>query len=51
MVHIIDGQAAITIEGKPHTVKKGEFIIMPAGKVHALRAVRKFKMALIMIRG
>lgn len=51
MVMILDGQAQITIEGKPHTVKKGQFIIMPAGKVHALRAVRKFKMALIMVRG
>ena len=51
MVYIVDGQAAITIDGKLHTVKKGEFIIMPAHKTHALRAVRKFKMALIMIRG
>jgi len=51
MVMILDGAALITIEGKPFTVKKGEFIIMPAGKVHALRAVKKFKMALVMVRG
>ena len=50
MVEILDGEAAVTISGKPQTVKAGEFIIMPAGKPHALHAVKKFKMALIMIR-
>ena len=50
MVEILDGEAEITISGKPHTVKAGEFIIMPADKPHALKAVKKFKMALIMIR-
>jgi quercetin dioxygenase-like cupin family protein len=50
MVEILDGEAEITISGKPHSVKAGEFIIMPAGKPHSLRAVKKFKMALVMIR-
>jgi len=50
MVEVLDGEAEITISGKPHGVKVGEFIIMPANKPHALRAVKKFKMALIMIR-
>lgn len=50
MVEILDGEAEITIAGRPNKVKAGEFIIMPANKSHALRAVKKFKMALIMIR-
>ena len=49
-VCIIDGKAQITIDGKPHTVKNGEIIIMPANKPHALKAAEKFKMLLIMIR-
>jgi len=47
---MLDGQAEISISGKPHAVKAGELIIMPARKPHALRAVKKFKMALIMVR-
>ncbi|HAH31407.1 MAG TPA: cupin domain-containing protein [Elusimicrobia bacterium] len=50
MVEVLDGEAEITIAGKPNKVKAGEFIIMPAGKPHALKAIKKFKMALIMIR-
>ncbi len=50
MVYIIDGQAQITISGIDSSVKKGEMIIMPANKPHALRAVEKFKMMLVMIK-
>jgi quercetin dioxygenase-like cupin family protein len=50
LVYIVDGQAEITISGKPHTVKAGEMLIMPANEPHALRAVHPFKMLLIMIR-
>ena len=50
LVHILDGESLITVEGTPHTVKSGEMIIMPANKPHALQAVQKFKMMLIMIK-
>lgn len=50
MVEILDGEAEITIAGKPNKVQAGEFMIMPAGEPHALKAVKKFKMALVMIR-
>lgn len=50
LVYIADGRAEIKISGKPSIVKKGEMIIMPANKPHALNAVQKFKMLLIMIR-
>ena len=50
LVYIFDGQAQIFIEKKPHQVKTGELIIMPANKPHAVKAVSRFKMMLVMIR-
>lgn len=50
LVYIVDGSAVITISGKPNTVKKGQIIVMPAGKPHSLKAVERFKMLLVMIR-
>ena len=50
LVYILDGEAEITISGKPILVKKGEMIIMPANEPHALKAVEKYKMMLVMIR-
>ncbi|MCX6645964.1 MAG: cupin domain-containing protein [bacterium] len=51
LVQILDGVAEISISGISHTVKSGEFIVMPANEPHALKAVEKFKMMLVMIRG
>ncbi len=50
LVYIVDGVAEIIISGKSHTAKKGEMIIMPANKPHALKAIKKFKMLLVMIK-
>ena len=50
LVCILDGEAKIFIAGKPHIVKEGQTIIMPANRPHALKAIKKFKMLLIMIR-
>jgi quercetin dioxygenase-like cupin family protein len=50
LVHVLDGEAEIAISGKAHRVKSGEMILMPAGEPHALKAVRRFKMMLTMIR-
>lgn len=50
LVYLLDGEAEIAISGKPHRLKEGEMIIMPANQPHALRAVKKFKMTLTMIR-
>ena len=49
LVYILDGEAKITISGNPVQVKAGELIIMPANEPHALQAVQKFKMLLVMI--
>ena len=50
LVHVIDGQAEITIGGEPHLVNQGEMILMPANVPHALKAIGPFKMLLVMIR-
>jgi quercetin dioxygenase-like cupin family protein len=50
LVYILDGEAEVTISGKRLSVKEGEMVIMPANETHALKAVRRFKMALIMVR-
>jgi len=50
MVQIIDGEAEVTISGTTHYLKEGKMIIMPANKPHALRAIKKFKMLLTMIK-
>ena len=47
---IVDGKADVIIDGKSHLLSAGETIIMPANISHALRAVEKFKMVLIMIK-
>jgi quercetin dioxygenase-like cupin family protein len=50
LVYLIDGEAEIVISGKTLHVKAGEMVIMPANEPHALKAVKKFKMMLVMIR-
>ena len=51
LVHIIDGEALITIAGEPITLKAGEVTIMPADQPHTVKALSRFKMMLVMIRG
>lgn len=51
VVYILDGQAEIAIGGQPQNVVAGEMVIMPANVAHALHAVKRFKMLLVMIRG
>ena len=50
LVSLLDGEADITISGKTLQLKEGEMIIMPANKPHALKAMKRFKMMLVMIR-
>jgi quercetin dioxygenase-like cupin family protein len=46
----LDGTADISIAGQGHPVGAGEMIIMPAGVPHALKAVSRFKMLLVMVK-
>jgi quercetin dioxygenase-like cupin family protein len=51
LVFVIDGEASVTISGRSMPLRTGEAIIMPANKPHALKAVDRFKMILVMIKG
>jgi quercetin dioxygenase-like cupin family protein len=49
-VYIIDGETEVTISGKLLHLKQGDMVIMPANEPHALRAITRFKMMLVMIK-
>jgi quercetin dioxygenase-like cupin family protein len=50
LVQMLEGEAEITIAGKVVHAAAGELVLMPATQPHALRALSRFKMLLIMIR-
>jgi len=50
VVHVLDGQARLTIGGQGQKVSEGQIIIMPANVPHAVNAEERFKMLLTMIR-
>lgn len=49
-VLVLEGKAEVTIGGTQHVLEEGGFIIMPANVPHALRALERFKMMLVMIK-
>ena len=50
MVHILDGEANITIGGKEVVVKAGQVVVMPAEIPHSLHAAQRFKMLLVVVK-
>lgn len=50
VVYIIEGKADIILSKKSNILTSGQMIIMPANEPHALKALEKFKMMLIMIK-
>lgn len=48
-VQILDGEAEITIGQEKFHLNAGQIIVMPAGVPHALYAVERFKMLLIVV--
>lgn len=50
LLHLLEGEAEVTVAGNHNHMEQGEAIILPAGKPHAVRALRKCKTLLIMIR-
>ena len=49
-VYLLNGEAEVSISGKNLRLKEGEMVIMPAGEPHALKALKRFKMMLVMIK-
>jgi quercetin dioxygenase-like cupin family protein len=50
VVQVIDGEGLFIIGGEEHNLKEGQLIIMPANVPHAVKAERRFKMLLTMLR-
>ena len=49
-IQVLDGEAEITIGGRPLLVQTGEIVLMPGGVSHKVRAVQRFKMLLSMFK-
>jgi quercetin dioxygenase-like cupin family protein len=50
MVHILDGEASITV-GEDHLVATtGQVVVMPAHIPHSLKADKRFKMLLVVVK-
>ncbi len=49
-VQITEGEAMITLAGRSACLTEGESLVMPANVPHALKAVKPFKMILVMIK-
>lgn len=50
LVYIFDGELDISINKINHTVKTGEMILMPATIPHSLKAIKKSKMLLLIVK-
>jgi len=51
IVQVLDGKVELVIGGESIIAESGETVMMPKNVPHAVNAVEKFKMQLIMIRG
>ncbi|WP_027390840.1 cupin domain-containing protein [Chrysiogenes arsenatis] len=49
-VYILDGKTEITIGDKVVIAQTGEAVVMPANIPHALNAVERFKMLLVVVK-
>jgi quercetin dioxygenase-like cupin family protein len=50
LLYVLEGEAEITISGKPILLKPGMATLLPVGEPHSVRAISRFKMMLTMIR-
>lgn len=50
LLHVLEGEAEVTVAGRKNRLGAGEAIILPAHRPHAIKALVRFKMFLTMIR-
>jgi quercetin dioxygenase-like cupin family protein len=50
LVLVVEGESEISIAGTAHRVTAGHLLRLPARQPHAVKALTRFKMLLIMIR-
>jgi len=50
IVTVLEGEAEVSVGGKPTRPSAGQAVLMPANVPHAVRAIERFKMLLLMLR-
>ena len=50
IVQVLDGEVELVIGGKQVPARAGQTVLMPANVPHAVNAITRFKMLLIMVR-
>lgn len=50
-VQVLDGRVELVIGGRSVVAEAGQLVLMPADVPHAVRAVERFKMLLVMFKG
>jgi quercetin dioxygenase-like cupin family protein len=50
LIQVTEGEASVTIAGEAHLVGAGQLLKLPAQIPHAVKAVTRFKMLLVMIK-
>lgn len=50
LVMMIEGEAELTISGITHRIHTGQILKLPVGHPHAMKAISRFKMILVMIK-
>jgi len=50
LLHVLDGDAEVSIAGRAQRVGAGQMIVLPAAVPHGVKAAGRFKMMLTMIR-
>jgi len=50
MVHVLDGEAVVNIDGNEMTAGAGQVVVMPADVPHSVTAVQRFKMLLTVVK-
>ncbi|MFH0893557.1 MAG: cupin domain-containing protein, partial [Bacteroidota bacterium] len=50
LIQVVEGEGRFTIDNVVHDLKAGDSIILPANVPHAVDAIERFKMIIIMIK-
>ena len=50
LVYVVEGEAEVTVSGRESRLGAGDALLMPANEPHAVKAAKRFKMLLIMLR-
>ncbi|HXL01763.1 MAG TPA: cupin domain-containing protein [Candidatus Atribacteria bacterium] len=50
LIYILEGEGEVSLSGELFRLVEGEMIIMPSREPHALRAKKRMKMLLVMIK-